>query len=172
MCLPVPAAVSASYYFQDLKGPAILNVTPSAPLTGIIFTGLPANATQVLAQTGNLHFGRLRMVLSPGRSSVRFALAVSYSTQTEVIAKPAWRALLDVSYDFDAVLSQSASGVEPRAGSDRAGCRCGARHLGQRGFATRPSSPRADLCPAQPGVCVGIEGIEGSELRRDVHPAV
>jgi len=102
----VPAAVAATYYFQYQNGPAILNVTPGTPLPGITFTGLPANATQVFAETGNLHLGQLRLVLTPGKSSVRVPFAVSYSNRTELIAKPAWRAQVGISYDFDALLSK------------------------------------------------------------------
>src|SRR5262249_28063295 len=102
----VPAAVSTSYYFQFQNGPAILNVTPGTPLPGITFTGLSMNATQVFAKTGNLHIGQLRLVLTPGKSSVRVPLAVSYSNRTELIPKPAWRAQVGVSYDFDSLLSR------------------------------------------------------------------
>jgi hypothetical protein len=104
--LSTPAALSASYYFQYQNGPAILNVTPGTPLPGITFTGLPSNATQVFAQTGNLHLGQLRLVLSPGQSNVRFPVAVSYSNRTELIAKPTWRAQVGVSYDFDSLFAK------------------------------------------------------------------
>ncbi len=106
--LPVfgAAAVSATYYFQYQNSPAILNVTPGMPLPGVTFTGLPATATQVFAEKGNLHIGQLRLVLGPGTSSVRFPIAVSYSNRTELIAKPTWRAQIGVSYDFDSLFAR------------------------------------------------------------------
>ncbi len=104
--LSVPAALSASYYFQYQNAPAVLNVTPGTPLPGITFTGLPSNADQVFAQTGNLHLGQLRLVLSPGQSNVRFPVAVSYSNRTELINKPTWRAQVGISYDFDSLFAK------------------------------------------------------------------
>jgi hypothetical protein len=102
----MPVALSTSYYFQYQNGPAILNVTPGTPLPGITFTGLPATATQVFAQTGNLHLGQMRLALAPGKSSMRIPLAVSYSNRTELISKPAWRAQIGISYDFDALTAK------------------------------------------------------------------
>lgn len=100
------AAVSGTYYFQYQNSPAILNVAPGTPLPGITLTGLPANATQVFAQKGNLHVGQLRLVLGAAQSSVRFPLAISYSNRTELIPKPAWKAQLGISYDFDSLFTK------------------------------------------------------------------
>jgi len=101
------AAIAGTYYFQYQNSPAILNVTPGTPLPGITLTGLPATATQVFAAKGNLHIGQLRLVLGAGGSSVRFPLAISYSNRTELIAKPAWKAQLGISYDFDSLFARS-----------------------------------------------------------------
>lgn len=100
------AAISGTYYFQYQNSPAILNVTPGTPLPGITFTGLPANATQVFSQKGNLHVGQIRLVLGAGQSSVRFPLAISYSNRSELIPKPTWKAQLGISYDFDSLFTK------------------------------------------------------------------
>ena len=65
---PVPAIgalnsslFSLAYYFQDQTSPAILNVTPSSPLSGISFTGLSSSATQVFTQAGYIHLGQVKL---------------------------------------------------------------------------------------------------------------
>ena len=100
------AALSGTYYFQYQNSPAVLNVSPGALPSGITFTGLPADATQVFATKGNIHIGQIRLVLGPGQSSVRFPLAVSYSNRTELVPKPTWKAQLGISYDFDSLFTK------------------------------------------------------------------
>ena len=100
------AAISGTYYFQYQNSPAVLNVTPGTLPSGITFTGLLANATQVFATKGNISIGQLRLVLGPGQSSVRFPLAISYSNRTELIPKPTWKAQFGISYDFDALFAK------------------------------------------------------------------
>jgi hypothetical protein len=100
------AALSATYYFQYQNSPAVLNVSPGSLPSGITFTGLPADATQVFATKGDIHVGQIRLVLSPGQSSVRFPLAISYSNRTELIPKPTWKAQLGISYDFDSLFTK------------------------------------------------------------------
>ena len=100
------AAVSGTYYYQDQHSPAILNVTPGTPLTGITITGLPSNATDVFAEKGPIHVGQLRFELGSG-SSVKFPIAVTYSNRTELITKPELRAQVGVSYNFDGLFTNS-----------------------------------------------------------------
>jgi hypothetical protein len=101
--------VSATGYFQDQTSPAILNVTPSAPLTGITITGLPSNATQVFAKKGNIAIAQLKVTLGSGKSSMRVPFAVSYSNRTELITKPEWKAQIGISYDFDSLFASAGS---------------------------------------------------------------
>jgi hypothetical protein len=97
-------AITGSYYFQYQNSPAILQVTPGSPVPGVTFVGLPSNASTVFATKGNLHIGQLKLIL--GQSSVRFPVAVSYSSRTELITKPTWRAQIGINYDFDALFSK------------------------------------------------------------------
>jgi hypothetical protein len=90
------------YSFSDQNSPSILKVTPGAPLPGITLTGLPANATEIFAQKGNLHLVQMKVVVGTG-SNLRFPLAVSYSNRTELVQHPNWKAQIGVSYDFDAL---------------------------------------------------------------------
>ena len=98
--------LSAAYYFQDQTSPSILKVTPGTPITGITFTGLPSNATQVFTQKGNIHLAQLKWGLGTGKN-VHFPFAFSYSNRTELIQKPDWRGQFGVSYDFSSLLSSS-----------------------------------------------------------------
>jgi hypothetical protein len=104
--LPVlgAATLSGAYYFQDQKSP-VLMVDSSQPLPGITFTGLPSGATQVLAQTGDIHIAQLKLTLGSG-SSVRFPLAVTWSNRSELVPKPDWRAQVGISYDFDSLFAK------------------------------------------------------------------
>jgi len=102
------STLSGAYYFQYQSSPAILNITPGTPISGITFTGLPPNATQVFAQKGNLHLAQLKWALGTGKN-LRFPFAISYSNRTELISKPEWRAQFGVTYDFSAFLSGQAS---------------------------------------------------------------
>jgi len=100
------AALSGAYYFQYQNGPAILTVTPGAPIPGLTFTGLPSSAEFVFAEKGNLHVAQLRLVLGLGSSSARVPIAVSYSNRTELVAKRVLRAQFAVSYDFDSLFAR------------------------------------------------------------------
>jgi hypothetical protein len=102
--------LSGTYYFQYQNSPSILNVDPSMPLPGITLTGLPSNATQVFVQKGNISIAQLKLTLGTGKSSVRIPLAISYSNRTELITKPAWRAQIGISYDFDSLFAPSGNG--------------------------------------------------------------
>ena len=104
-----PAVLSGSYYFQNQTSPAILNVSPSSPITGINFTGLPPGTTQVFAQKGAIHVAQLRLGLGPSHSNLRFPISVSWSNRTELITKPVWRGQIGISYDFDSLFSGSSS---------------------------------------------------------------
>ena len=99
--------LSATYYFQHQASPAIVNVTPSAPLTGITLTGLPPSATQVFAQKGNISIAQLKITLGSGSARVPFA--VSYSNRTELITRHEWRAQIGISYDFDSLFAAGGS---------------------------------------------------------------
>jgi len=81
-------------------------VDPTQPLPGITFVGLPAGAKAVFAQKGNIGIEQLRLVLGPDKSNIRIPIAVSYSNRTELIDKPAWRAQIGISYDFDALFAK------------------------------------------------------------------
>jgi hypothetical protein len=96
--------LSLAYYFQDQESPSILKVTPSSPITGITFTGLPANASEVFAKKGDIHLAQLKWALGTGKS-VRFPFAFSYSNRTDLIQKPDWRGQFGISYDFSSLLS-------------------------------------------------------------------
>jgi hypothetical protein len=100
------ATLAGSYYFQSQHSPILLNVDASQPLPGITFVDLPSGATKVLADTGNIHIGQLKLVLGPGSSSVRVPIAFSYSNRTELVPKPNWRAQIGVSYDFDSLFTK------------------------------------------------------------------
>jgi hypothetical protein len=96
-----PASLSFAGYFQYQNSPAILEVDPANPLPGIQFVRLPPDAKLVLAEKGNLGIAQVKLVLGPKDGSVKFPIAVSYSNRTELVRKPAWRAQVGISYDFD-----------------------------------------------------------------------
>jgi hypothetical protein len=98
------STLSLAYYFQDQQSPSILKVTPSSPITGITFTGLPADASEVFAKKGDIHLAQLKWALGTGKN-VRFPFAFSYSNRTDLIQKPDWRGQFGVSYDFSSFLS-------------------------------------------------------------------
>jgi hypothetical protein len=101
------ATGSATYYFQHQSSPAILNVNPSSPVNGITITGLPANATQIFTQKGNISIAQVKLALGSNKSNLRFPIAVTWSNRSELIAKPAWRGQIGISYDFDSLFSGS-----------------------------------------------------------------
>jgi hypothetical protein len=92
--------VSGAFYDQYQNSPAILNVTPGAPVDGVTFVNLPSTATQVYGTKGNIAIGQLKLTAGGG-SAVTVPLSVTYSNRTELIQKPTWKAQIGVSYDFD-----------------------------------------------------------------------
>jgi hypothetical protein len=102
------ATLSAAYYFQDQTSPAILNITPSSPISGISFTGLSSNATQVFTQKGNIHVGQLKITLSGNSNSGwKFPIAITGSNRSELVTKSTIGAQIGISYDFDSLFSGS-----------------------------------------------------------------
>jgi len=97
------AAFTAAYYFQDQTSPAILNVTPSSPISGISFTGLPSNATQVFTQKGKISVGQLKVTLASSSSGWSIPIAITGSNRTELITKSSIGAHIGISYDFDSL---------------------------------------------------------------------
>jgi hypothetical protein len=100
--------LSLAYYFQDQTSPAILNVTPSSPLTGISFTGLSSSATQVFTQTGHIHLGQVKLTLGSSSSGFSLPISVTASNRSELIVnnKISVRPQIGVSYSFDSLLSK------------------------------------------------------------------
>ncbi|HVR27082.1 MAG TPA: hypothetical protein VMU26_27625 [Candidatus Polarisedimenticolia bacterium] len=100
------ATFSAAYYYQNQESPAILNVTPSSPISGISFTGLSSSATQVFTQKGTIHVGQLKLTLSGNSSSGwKFPIAITGSNRSELITKSTIGAQVGISYDFDSMFS-------------------------------------------------------------------
>jgi hypothetical protein len=100
-----PDTVSIAEYFQYQSSPSIINVSPSNPLQGITFTGLPSTASQVFVQKGNINVVQLRLSVGVGQSSVKFPISITYSNRTELITKPEWNAQVGVTYDLDALFA-------------------------------------------------------------------
>jgi hypothetical protein len=99
------ATFSAAYYFQDQTSPAILNVTPSSPISGVTFTGLSSTATQVFTQKGKIHVGQLKITLGNSSSGWKFPIAITGSNRSELITKSTIGAQVGISYDFDSLFS-------------------------------------------------------------------
>jgi hypothetical protein len=97
---------SGAFYFQHQSSPAILNVNPSTPITGVTFTGLPSTTTQVYAQKGNIAIGQLRLTIGAG-SSFKLPISLTYSNRTELVTKPTWGAQVGISYDFDSLFGNA-----------------------------------------------------------------
>lgn len=100
--------LSMAYYFQDQTSPAILNVTPSSPLSGISFTGLSSSATQVFTQTGHIHLGQVKLTLGNSSSGFSLPISVTASNRTELVVnnKISIRPQIGISYSFDSLLSK------------------------------------------------------------------
>lgn len=98
--------LSVAYYFQDQTSPAILNVTPSGPVSGVTFTGLSSNATQVFAQKGKISIGQLRISLGSSKSGLRFPIAITGSSRTELITASKLGGQIGISYDFDSLFTK------------------------------------------------------------------
>ena len=97
--------VSGAFYDQYQSSPAILNVTPGAPVDGITFVGLSSTATQVYGTTGNIAVGQVKLTTGGG-SAITVPLSLTYSNRTELITKPTWSAQIGVSYDFDSLFNK------------------------------------------------------------------
>jgi hypothetical protein len=101
------ATFGAAYYFQNQTSPAILNVSPSSPISGVSFTGLSSTATQVFTQKGKIHVGQLKITLAGGSGSGwKFPIAITGSNRTELITKSTIGAQVGVSYDFDSLFAK------------------------------------------------------------------
>jgi hypothetical protein len=98
--------VSLAYYYQDQTSPAILNVTPGQPVTGITFTGLPSTATQVYAARGVINIGQAKFTLNPANSGFNIPVSVTWSNRTELVTRPAWKGQIGISYDLDSLFSK------------------------------------------------------------------
>jgi hypothetical protein len=97
---------SVSFYFQDQTSPAILNVTPSSPVSGVTFAGLSSNATQVFAEKGKINIGQLKLALGSSKSGLRFPIAITGSNRTELITKSKLGGQIGISYDFDSLFTK------------------------------------------------------------------
>jgi hypothetical protein len=96
--------LSGAFYDQYQSSPAILNVTPGAPVDGVTFVNLPSTASQVYGTKGNIAIGQLKLTAGGG-SAVTVPLSVTYSNRTELITNPTWKAQIGLSYDFDSLFS-------------------------------------------------------------------
>ena len=98
------STASAAYYFQDQTSPAILNVTPGQPASGVTITGLPSTATQVYAQKGNIDIVQGKFTYSPGTSGFTVPVSFTWSNRTELVTNnPLWRGQVGISYNFDSL---------------------------------------------------------------------
>jgi hypothetical protein len=100
------SAASVAYYYQDQTSPAILNVTPGQPVSGITFTGLPSTATQVYAARGIINIGQAKFTLNPGNSGFTIPVSVTWSNRTELVTSPAWKGQIGISYSLDSLFSK------------------------------------------------------------------
>jgi len=99
------STASAAFYFQDQTSPAILNVTPGQPVSGVTITGLSANASQVFAQKGNVDVVQGKFTYAPGKSNISIPVSVTWSNRTELITNPQWKGQIGISYDLDSLFS-------------------------------------------------------------------
>jgi hypothetical protein len=99
------STISAAYYYQDQTSPAILNVTPTQPVPGVTFTGLPTTATQVFAQRGVINLAQAKFNFIPGKGSINVPFSVTWSNRTELVTHSVWRTQIGISYDFDSLFS-------------------------------------------------------------------
>jgi hypothetical protein len=97
---------SVAYYFQNQTSPAILNVTPSGPVSGVTFAGLSSNATQVYAQKGKISIGQLRIAFGSSKSGLRFPIAITGSSRSELVTGVKLGGQIGLSYDFDSLFAK------------------------------------------------------------------
>jgi hypothetical protein len=98
------STASLAYYYQDQTSPSILKVTPGSPLTGITLVDLPSTATQIFTQKGPIQVGQFKYGFGTGKN-VKFPIAVTYSSRSELIVHPSWGVQFGVSYDFTSLFS-------------------------------------------------------------------
>lgn len=98
---------SLDAYFQDQTSPAILNVTPGSPVSGVTFTGLSSSASQIYGQTGLIGLGQIKITLANSKG-FSFPVTVSGANQTELLTntKPLFGAQVGISYDLDSALGK------------------------------------------------------------------
>jgi hypothetical protein len=99
------SSAGIAFYSQDQTSPAILNVTPGNPVTGVNFIGLPSGATQVFAKKGLINVAQAKMTIGSSGSGFSFPVAVSWSNRTELITKSVWRGQVGFFYNFDSLFS-------------------------------------------------------------------
>jgi hypothetical protein len=97
------STASVAYYYQDQTSPAILNVTPGQPASGVTITGLSSTATQVYAQRGVINVAQAKFTWIPSKLNINFPVSVTWSNRTELVTSPVWRGQLGISYDFDSL---------------------------------------------------------------------
>jgi hypothetical protein len=100
------STASVAYYYQDQTSPAILNVTPGQPVSGVTITGLSSTATQVYAQRGVINVAQAKFTWIPSKLNINFPVSVTWSNRTELVTSPVWRGQLGISYDFDSLFSK------------------------------------------------------------------
>ena len=100
-----PVVLSVAGYFQYQNSPSVLTVDPLNPVPGVTFVGLPSNAKQVFAKTGNIVLGQAKVTITPPGSSVKIPASLTVSNRTELIDKPSWKAQIGVTYDFDGLFA-------------------------------------------------------------------
>jgi hypothetical protein len=100
------STASLAYYYQDQTSPAILNVTPGQPVSGVTITGLPSTATQIYAQKGVINIAQAKFTWIPKNWNFNFPVSITWSNRTELVTSPVWRGQLGISYDFDSLFSK------------------------------------------------------------------
>jgi hypothetical protein len=99
------STASVAYYYQDQTSPAILNVTPGQPVSGVTFTDLPSNASQVFAERGVINLGQGKFTFIPGKLGINIPVSVTWSNRTELVTHSVWRGQIGISYDLDSLFS-------------------------------------------------------------------
>lgn len=104
-----------AFYYQDQISPSILNVTPGTPLDGITLVGLSSSAKQIFTQKGPIRVGQFKFGFGTGKN-VKFPIAVTYASRTELLTHHTWGVNFGVTYDFTSLFSGSGSQL-PEASS-------------------------------------------------------
>jgi hypothetical protein len=100
----VRATFTAAYYFQYMVANGVLKFDKTAITPGGAAIPLPKTATELLNTKGDIHVGQFRVSI-PAAQGVRFPLAVTYSSRTELVKadKGFWQGHAGVSYDLGAL---------------------------------------------------------------------